>query len=377
MPWSCVRGSRSRFGGLEPVPDVGCSPCPPARPACPALCAAGRPVRVSLTLARWYTIPCGLCVPRAPSGCPSGIPRVSFVCVCARAPAASARPPPPVGVARAPCAVPVLGAGRAVPRGPCPSACPAPVPCRVWFVFRGGWPGPFSPTWLWAVCSPWGGSARLGRSSARGWGGGGGRPVRRAPGLCKRGGQWGGGSPCLGPSLCLPWAGNKAGVPGVALAMESGAPIPLRCVLACCPRVRSVWCPGALGRVRLSFVVPAGAGGWGVGAGPAPASLSGAAVLPGGGGIIPSALGGPGAGALVACGPVGGGRGDKGGGRPVAILLSLWRGGGDSLPSTPFAAGAFPPGVRVRSGSSGSPGRQVRPAAGGPAWLGGRGRGGP
>ena len=37
--------------------------------------------------------------------------------------------PPPLGVvACAPRAVPALGAGRAVPRGLCPSACPAPVP---------------------------------------------------------------------------------------------------------------------------------------------------------------------------------------------------------------------------------------------------------
>ena len=58
-------------------------------------CVAGRPVRVSLILARWYAIPCGLCVLRARSGRPSGIPRASFVCVCARAFAASAPPRPP------------------------------------------------------------------------------------------------------------------------------------------------------------------------------------------------------------------------------------------------------------------------------------------
>ena len=126
-------------GGLGPVPGVVSSLFPPARPAFPALCVAGRPVWVSLILARWYAIPCGLCVPRARSGCPSGFPRVSFVCVCARALAASAPPPPPprVGVARAPRVVPVLGAGRAVPLGPCPSACPASVPCSVWLAWGG------------------------------------------------------------------------------------------------------------------------------------------------------------------------------------------------------------------------------------------------
>ena len=52
--------------------------------------------------------------------------------VCACAPAASAPfPPPRVGVVRTPGVVPVQGAGRAVPCGPCPSAFPAPVPCAV------------------------------------------------------------------------------------------------------------------------------------------------------------------------------------------------------------------------------------------------------
>ena len=94
MPWLCVRRARGRFGGLAPVPGVVSSPFPPSRPEFPALCVAGRPVRVSLILARWYAIPCGLCFPRAPSGCPSGIPRVPFARVCADAPAASALPPP-------------------------------------------------------------------------------------------------------------------------------------------------------------------------------------------------------------------------------------------------------------------------------------------
>ena len=85
-------------GGLGPVPGVVASPFPPARPAFPALCVAGHPVWVSLILARWYAIPCGLCVPRARSGCPSGFPHVSFVCVCARALTASAPPPPLPGL---------------------------------------------------------------------------------------------------------------------------------------------------------------------------------------------------------------------------------------------------------------------------------------
>ena len=95
VPRLCVRGARGRFGGFGPVPGVVSLSFPPPRPACSALRVAGRPVRVSLTLARWYAIPRGLCLPRARSGCPSGSPRVSLSCVCARALAVSAPPPPP------------------------------------------------------------------------------------------------------------------------------------------------------------------------------------------------------------------------------------------------------------------------------------------
>ena len=157
VPRPCVRGARGRLGGLGPVPGVVSLPFPPSRPACPALRVAGCPVRVSRTLARWYAIPRGLCVPRARSSCPSGSPRVPFACVCARAPAASALPRLG-GVACAPRAAPALGAGRAVRRGPCPSACPAPVPCSVWRAWGGAVRSRFPPTWLGAVRPPWGGS---------------------------------------------------------------------------------------------------------------------------------------------------------------------------------------------------------------------------
>ena len=193
--------------------------------------------------------------------------------------------------------------------------------------FGGGGAVPFPPYMAWGCALPVGRVCASGAFQRQaGWGGGGGRPVRRAPRLRGGGGQWGGGSPCLGPSLCLPWAGNKAGVLGVALTMEGLAPIPLWFVFACCLRAPSVWRPGVLARVRLLVVVPAGKGGQGVEAGPAPASLSGDAVLPGGGGIIPAASGGVGAGAPVARGPGGGGWGDRGGGHALAPLLSLWGG---------------------------------------------------
>ena len=92
-PFVCARRSRP-VRGARPVPRVLSLMFPPSRLACPALCVARRPVRVSLIIARWYAIPRGLCVPRARSGCPSGSPRVPFACVCARTPAASAPPPP-------------------------------------------------------------------------------------------------------------------------------------------------------------------------------------------------------------------------------------------------------------------------------------------
>ena len=151
MPRLCVRGARGRFRGFGPVPGVVSLSFPPSRPACSALRVAGRPVRVFLTLARWYAIPRGLCVPRARSGCPSGSPRVPLSCVCARAPAASPPPPPLGGVACAPRVVPALGAGRAVGRGPCPSACPAPVPCSVWRAWGRAVRSRFPPTWLGVV----------------------------------------------------------------------------------------------------------------------------------------------------------------------------------------------------------------------------------
>ena len=65
VPRPCVRGARGRFGGLGPVHGVVSLPFPSSRPACPALRVAGRLVRVSLILARWYAIPGGLCVPQA------------------------------------------------------------------------------------------------------------------------------------------------------------------------------------------------------------------------------------------------------------------------------------------------------------------------
>ena len=71
--------------------------------------------------------------------------------VCALALPRRPLPPPLGGVACAPRVVPALGAGRAVPRGPCPSACPAPVPCSVWRAWGGAVRSRFPPTWLGVV----------------------------------------------------------------------------------------------------------------------------------------------------------------------------------------------------------------------------------
>ena len=71
--------------------------------------------------------------------------------VCALALPRRLLPPPLGGVACAPRVVPALGAGSAVPRAPCPSACPAPVPCSVWRAWRGAVRSRFPPTWLRVV----------------------------------------------------------------------------------------------------------------------------------------------------------------------------------------------------------------------------------
>ena len=137
------------------------------------------------------------CVWRAvPSGCPlpslAGTPfhavcafrelgpvalRVVPACplrVCALALPRRPLPPHLGGVTCAPRAVPALGAGRAVPRGPCPSACPAPVPCSGGLAWGGGGPVPVPPTWLGAVrprgAGPW--RMPCGGCVPRGWRGG-------------------------------------------------------------------------------------------------------------------------------------------------------------------------------------------------------------
>ena len=83
-------------------------------------------------------------------------------------------PPPLGGVARASRVVPALGAGRAVPRGPCPSACPAPVPCSVWRAWGGGGPVPVPPYLAWGC----GGGGRASPGGCL-------RPLRGASGVLR------------------------------------------------------------------------------------------------------------------------------------------------------------------------------------------------
>ena len=144
----CVRGARGRFGGGSGrylVLCLSCFPLPAPRvprcvwravpSGCPLPSLAGTPFHA-------------VCAFRAlgPVALPV-VPACPFR-VCALALSRCPLPPPLGGVARASRVVPALGAGRAVPLGPCPSACPAPVPCSVWRAWGGAVRSRFPPTWL-------------------------------------------------------------------------------------------------------------------------------------------------------------------------------------------------------------------------------------
>ena len=231
--------------------------------------------------------------------------------VCALALSRCPLLPPLGGVARASRVVPGLGAGRAVPRGPCPSACPAPVPCSVWRAWGGGGPVPVPPYLAWGCggggrASPGGclrplrGASGVLRSSSpdcpsTGWAVGvalwaracgcggpalslwGLRAAGRVHGvLMLGGGLGGGGRACAVSSGCAAGAGpvgrgvcsasfRPSAFPGQATKRASlllccpwGAwpPIPLRFVLTRLLWVRSVRRPGAQAWARLFFAAP-------------------------------------------------------------------------------------------------------------------------
>ena len=145
----CVRGARGRFGGVRAGTWCCVSPSSPFPPrvfraACGGPSRPGVPYPRSLVRHSMRSVRSARSV-RLPFW---WSPRVLFVCVRSRSRGVRS---PLGGVARASRVVPALGAGRAVPCGPCPSACPAPVPCSVWRAWGGAVRSRFPPTWLGVV----------------------------------------------------------------------------------------------------------------------------------------------------------------------------------------------------------------------------------
>ena len=451
------------LGLARRLPSLGvgawrCAPLLPWRVQCPVcVCAAlaagsgGSGRYLVLCLSR-FPLPAPRvprCVWRAvPSGCPlpslAGTP-FHAVCafralglvallvvpacpfrVCALALPRRLLPPPLGGVACAPRVVPALGAGRAVPRGPCPSACPAPVPCSVWHAWGGGVRSRFPPTWLGAVgvavgrprggcllllrgasgvrrspspdCPPTGRAVgvrdpRVVGAGVRVWG-----PFsvpsactpcgRCAPrggsvaSVCRGAGWGGGGGACAVPPVCAAGGGPV----GRGVALPRSVPLPSlgreqsgcqwrRAVHGvrgppyhprlCSPAFSGRDLCGVLARWRglaCSPRPPWEPAAGAGGAGRAPAPF------PGGGGTIPPASGGGGRGprGLRAGGGVGGGVAPR-----PPCSPSGWR-PAVLNPGSPSVADALPSGGRVRSGSRCRPGmgggeeRPVDRSPGGP-----------
>ena len=163
VPCWCVRGARGR-PGVGPVPRCA-PPPPPGRPlpyGAPTVGVAGCRFQVSLVFARWYAIPCGLCVPRSQSGGPFRFARrVLRVLVCARSRAARVPPslfrlppppPPRLSPSRAQREVPMQGAGTPVSCGLRPSVFPVRVPTPLFLGGGGVFWSPFRPP-CWRVDS--------------------------------------------------------------------------------------------------------------------------------------------------------------------------------------------------------------------------------
>ena len=370
VPRLCVRGARGRFRGVRAgtwrrVSFVSPSPPRVFRAACGGPCSPGVPYPRSLVRLSTRSVRSARSV-RLPFRLS---PRVPFVCVRSRS--RGVRSPPrwvvwrarlawsrhwalvgPFHVVRAPPGVlprslapsGVLGWGRSDPGSPLlglglwgrrqgvpgggafyrcvgrlGSCAPPPPTARPL--------GGLSGSVLWrgragvgALLCPCGGCAPRGGSVAficwgAGWGGGARAPY---PPVVRPGrGLYGGGSLCLIPSLCLLWAGNKAGVTGVVLSMGGVAPhtTPVRAHPASLGTICAASRCAGVGSLVLRG--PHGSGGWGGGAGRTPAPLSG------GGGPSPLPRG-SGAGAPAAGGPVGG----RGGGVSRRGLPALLPGGG-------------------------------------------------
>ena len=233
MPSSRVRSPRSRSWGLGHCPILCLSRAPPPAPRSPR-CA-------------WQVVSSGCPLP-SPAGTP-------FRAVCA------VRGLPPFALLVF-LACPLHVCALALSRSPCPSSPPGsvwrahlgPFRCRApvgpfhavhapprflprsralsgLFFGVGGGPVFFSPCLAWGRVPP--GGPACASLAVRRRGGGGGAACVPSPPAAWPGGPRGGGSPYLGLSLCLSWAGTKAGVIGVAQFMEGVASILLRFVFAC------------------------------------------------------------------------------------------------------------------------------------------------
>ena len=161
----------------------------------------------------------------------------------------------------------------------------------------------------------------------------------------------GGGSLCLIPSLCLPWAGNKAGVTGVVLSMGGVAPdtTPVRTHQASLGTICAAsWRVGAGSLVLRG---PHGSRRLGRRGG----SRSGSSL--GRWGDRPPCLGGWGLGPPRPAGRWGGGGG--GGGRAAACLLPFW--------AAACGTQSWPPSCRRRAPfrRARAVGAEVPPRAGG------------
>ena len=213
----CVRGARGRFGGVRAGTWCCVSPSSPFPPrvfraACGGPSCPGVPYPRSLVRHSMRSVRSARSV-RLPFW---WSPRVLFVCVRLRSRGVRS---PLGGVARASGVVPALGAGGAVPCGPCPSACPAPVPCSVWRAWGGGGPVPVPPYLAW------------------GCGGGG----RASPGGCLRPLRCGRGRAVVGAPLCSCGGGESC---------RLGVQAPVRRIPMTSPmrtELRPAGCVGGLG----------------------------------------------------------------------------------------------------------------------------------
>ena len=275
-------------------------------------------------------------------------PRALCVCVRSRSRGVRAPPPLPGCCGRAPRVVPVLAPGRAVQRGPCSSACPAPVLCPVWFAWGGGGgPVPYSPYLALGCVPPVGWICASGAFQRRrvGWGGGGGGCAPFSP-TVRPGGPVGRGvalpQPVPLPSLGrqqsgCPWRRSGHGGRG-----PHTAPVRVRLLSLSSVRVAPLCATaGSLAHRGSCESRRRGRGG-----GPC-SGLPPGRRGPGGRGDHLPASGGRGAGAPVACGTVGGG--GTGGGRAVAPHLPPPGGGRLRLSAlSPFRGRRIPP-RRTRS----------------------------